>query len=149
MTANQRVRSKRAVPERFAVVAAASVVATLLTFGGLRSDTLRHDQGVTVIYVGADDCGPCHAWQRGMGTDFRASAEFARLTYREVKASTLFVVLDDDVWPSDLRNYRTSIKPSDGVPLWLVVADGQVVAQGFGASQWQQTVLPTLKVLMH
>jgi len=84
-----------------------------------------------------------------MGADFKASMEFSRLTYREVEAPTLFEVLNDDVWPVDLRPYRARIDRSNGVPMWLVVADGQIVAQGFGVSEWRQTMLPTLKWLMN
>jgi hypothetical protein len=100
-----------------------------------------------VVYVGAGDCPPCRAWRRGAGADFRASAEFARLTYREVEAPTLFAVLSDEVWPADLRGYRTQIDTTMGVPLWMVVADGRVVTRAFGARQWTGTLLPALRRL--
>src|SRR5262245_28275477 len=115
----------------------------------LRADVPRGAPDVTVLYVGAADCAPCRAWRRGAGAAFRASDEFARLTYREVEARTLFEVLSDEVWPDDLRAYRARIDAAMGVPLWIVVADGRVAAQGFGASEWSDRLLPTIRWLMH
>ncbi len=123
-------------------------LAAILMGSALRSDTPRRDRDIMVIYVGAEDCAPCRVWQRGMGADFRASPEFTRLSYREVKAPTPFELLSDEVWPADLRVYRARIDRTMGVPMWLVLADGQVVTQTFGASQWARTVLPTLRLLV-
>lgn len=105
-------------------------------------------ENVMLLYIGAENCGPCTTWQRGDGTAFRGSKEFARVTYREVKSPTLFDVLKDQNWPDDLIAYRQSIDRRAGVPLWLVVVDGQVVMQSFGQSQWQEAVLPKLKALL-
>lgn len=102
---------------------------------------------VTVLYVGADDCAPCLAWQRGAGAAFKASPEFARITYREVKSRTTLDVLDDGNWPDDLRPYRAAIGRGSAVPLWLVIVDGQVVVQSFGESQWARSVLPKIRSL--
>jgi hypothetical protein len=114
----------------------------------LRADVPRGASHVTVLYVGAADCAPCRTWRRGAGAVFRASDEFAHLTYREVEASTLFDVLSDEVWPVDLRAYRARIDTGMGVPLWIVVADGRVAAQGFGASQWADELLPAIRRLV-
>ena len=103
---------------------------------------------VTVLYVGADDCAPCRAWQRDDGARFRSSTEFASLTYREVKSPTLTDVLKDRNWPQDLRAYRDQLGRGAGVPLWLVIADGEIVGRGFGQAQWQASVLPQIKSLL-
>src|SRR3974390_1215925 len=65
-------------------------LAAALAAGGwpLRSGGARPAHAVVLIYVGAEDCAPCRAWRRGPGAEFRASAEFLRLTYREVEAPT-------------------------------------------------------------
>lgn len=105
-------------------------------------------ENVMLLYVGADNCGPCTTWQHGDGAAFRDAKEFARVSYREVKSSTLFDVLKDQNWPDDLIAYRQSIDRRAGVPLWLVVVDGQVVMQSSGLSQWQEAVLPKLKALL-
>jgi hypothetical protein len=124
------------------------VAAVLASAWLLRSDAPRRERDITIVYVGAADCAPCRAWRRGAGADFRASPEFARLAFREVEAPTLFDVLSDEVWPADLRGYRTRIDATMGVPLWIVVADGRVAAQGFGATQWSETLLPALRRLL-
>jgi hypothetical protein len=113
------------------------------------SETLPTSTGdIMLLYVGADDCAPCRAWQHGDGAAFRSSTEFARVIYREVKAKALFDVLKDEHWPDDLRSYRDRLERNAGVPLWLIVSDGRVVEQGFGASQWQLAVLPKLRSLL-
>ena len=102
---------------------------------------------VTLLYVGASDCAPCRAWQNGEGTRFRASAEFARVTYREVKSPTLRDALNDAHWPDDLRGYRGQLGPAAGVPLWLIIGDEEILGRGFGASQWRDVVLPRIRAL--
>jgi hypothetical protein len=106
-------------------------------------------KNVTLVYVGAENCAPCNIWQLNQRTAFRESPEFYRLAYREVKSSSLFDVLKDENWPEDLRVYRQSISQQAGVPLWLVVADDQIVMQSSGLTQWQEAVLPKIKSLLH
>ena len=79
---------------------------------------------------------------------FSASAEFARLEYREIKSPTLFNLLKDENWPEDLRRYRDLLGPNAGVPLWLVIADQQVIQRGMGPSQWHSDVLPKINKLL-
>ena len=62
---------------------------------------------ITLVYVGAEDCGPCRAWQSMEGKRFLESPEFSRLIYREVKSPTLRDVLKDEHWPEDLRASRS------------------------------------------
>ena len=100
---------------------------------------------VLLLYVGADDCAPCRAWHNGDGAAFLASAEAARITYREVESPHLEDVLKDENWPQDLRGYRTLLKRSDGVPLWLVISDGEVVEQQFGTTAWKERILPKVR----
>jgi len=103
---------------------------------------------VTVLYVGADDCAPCRAWQNSEGAAFRASPEFHRLTYREVKSPTLLDVLKDENWPDDLRRYRDRIDRAAGVPMWLVIADREIVSRGYGPTQWREAILPKVRSLL-
>lgn len=105
-----------------------------------------HD--VTLLYVGAEDCAPCRKWQREDGALFQATAEFQRITYREVKSPALFDLLKDEYWLADLRAFRDRLAPGTGVPLWLVVADGEIVEQQSGASRWQAAVLPKIRSLL-
>lgn len=108
----------------------------------------KSPKAVVLVYVGAENCAPCEIWQRSQGTAFRDSNEFPRLTYREVKSPSLFDVLKDENWPEDLRVYRQALSREAGVPLWLVIADDQLVMQRFGLTQWQEAVLPKLRSLL-
>lgn len=110
--------------------------------------SVKLQKHVTLVYVGAENCAPCDIWQRSQGTAFHDSAEFRRLAYREVKSPSLFDVLKDENWPEDLRVYRKAISQEAGVPLWLVIADDQLVMQSFGLAQWQEAVLPKIKSLL-
>jgi hypothetical protein len=101
-----------------------------------------------LIYVGAEDCAACRVWQRVDAATFRSSSEYSRITYREVKSSSTLDVLKDEHWPDDLRPYRDRLGRGAGVPLWLLVADGELVQQALGARQWKEAMLPKLKSLV-
>src|SRR5579863_740349 len=103
---------------------------------------------VMLVYVGAEDCAPCRSWHNGDGAVFLASEDFKRITYREVKSPRLDEILNDENWPDDLRRYRNHLRRSDGVPLWLVVSDHEIVTQRFGATEWRTKVLPTIQSLL-
>ncbi len=125
---------------------AALVIVTgiMAAWGGYPEPEIRLPN-IMLLYVGAEDCAPCRAWRNGEGAEFLASAESGRISFREVKASHLQDVLKDENWPEDIRPLRSEIGRSDGVPLWLVVADHEIVEQQFGAKAWQQRVLPKIR----
>ncbi len=132
-----------------AVLAIAAIAAIAAAARGGRTTQPVRRPEVMLLYVGAEDCAPCRAWQKHDRAAFLASAEFAHLTYREVKSRHLEDVLKDENWPEDLRGYRNSLRRSDGVPLWLVVADRKIVEQRFGATEWRESVLPKIRSLLH
>ena len=129
-----------------AVLASVTVVAGTRSIHRDRPPAIGH--ALMLVYVGADDCAPCRIWQRGAGAEFRASPDFPRVTYREVRSPSLLDVLKDDYWPDDLRRYRDRLGQGAGVPLWLVISDQEVVERGMGPSQWASAVLPRLKSLL-
>ena len=139
-------------PLRARATARRTMLAAILAMIGVTMawDTLNPARSVpvTVLYVGAADCAPCHAWQRGDGRLFLASAEFTHVIFREVKSPTLRDVLNDSYWPDDLRAYRDQLGRDAGVPLWIVIGDGQVLERGFGASQWRSAILPRIRALV-
>lgn len=134
------------------VGAAMALLMAIVVAGASRWGTLTSAPttrgAITLVYVGADDCAPCRAWQLTEGKQFRASAEFAHLIYREVKSPTLREILDDEHWPDDLRGFRDRLGRGVGVPLWLVILGDEIVERGFGASQWQAAVLPRVRSLV-
>ena len=122
--------------------ATAAIVAALLVS---HADRPARAADITLIYVGADDCAPCRFWQNGDGAAFRQSADFARIAYVEVKSPHLHDVLKDENWPAEIRFYRSLLKRSDGVPLWLVLSNTEVIEQRFGPAAWRANILPAIR----
>ncbi len=123
---------------------ASILLAGAIQWGGVVPAPARD---LMLVYVGADDCAPCRTWQRDVGASLRASPAFERIAYREVKSPTVFDVLKDENWPDELREYRAQLGRNAGVPMWLVIADHEIVGRGYGISQWQNAVLPKLRAL--
>jgi hypothetical protein len=130
------------------VVGGALFIAAFAAVASANWTSAKPARNLTLVYVGADNCAPCEMWQRNQGAAFRDSPEFHRLAYREVKSPNLFDVLKDNNWPEELRAYRQAIGEGAGVPLWLVIADDQIVMQSYGLTQWQEAVLPKIKSLL-
>jgi hypothetical protein len=84
----------------------------------LLSDAPRQADGhrgpLIVVYVGAEDCGPCRSWQRDERPTFHASSEFARLRYREIVVPQLRALLTTERWPVDLAELRERVKSRPG-----------------------------------
>ena len=135
------------LPASRAAMMAVAFLALIAILTLVSLTTTKAAKKITLVYVGAENCAPCETWQHNQGNAFRNSAEFQRLVYREVKSPNLFDVLHDNYWPEDLRLYRQSISRSSGIPLWLVIADDQLVMQRAGVSQWQESVFPKIKSL--
>ena len=142
ISANERRRARAAWLCLGGFAATAAMVAVLLTLHGNRP---ARPADITLIYVGAEDCAPCRVWQNGDGLAFRQSAEFARIAYVEVKSAHLHDILKDENWPAEIRFYRSLLKRSDGVPLWLVLSDAEVIEQRFGPAAWRANILPAIK----
>jgi hypothetical protein len=142
VTLNSRSRALIAVL-CFCVFAAMAAIAATLPLAHAPMPARAAD--VKLVYVGAEDCAPCRIWQTKDGAAFRQSVEFSRLTYIEVKARHLHDVLKDDNWPEQIRDLRSRLRKSDGVPLWLVVSNGEVVEQRFGAAAWHAEILPAIR----
>jgi hypothetical protein len=140
---------RRRSPGRWIAMIGAAILIAAATAAANRCPVRAQQPGVTLLYIGADDCAPCRTWRRGDGAAFLASTEFARITYREVRSPHLDDVMSDTNWPEDIRDYRSRIRRSDGVPLWLVIADRAVVEQQFGTAAWQERILPTVRSYLH
>lgn len=135
----------RAIPPRRALPFLPVVLGCAL----LLSDAPRHAVGhrgpLTVVYVGAEDCGPCRTWQRNERPAFHASSEFARLRYREIIVPQLRSLLTAERWPVDLAALRERVKSRPGTPQWFVVRDGNVLASDAGLSAWRRAIWPVIR----
>jgi len=124
-------------------------LAVLIGCGLLFADTpcrsTAEQEALTVVYVGAEDCGPCRAWRRDERPSFLDSREFPALRYREVIAPQLRNLLAEEQWPADLAGLRAQVRQRPGAPQWFVLREGQVVAWEAGASAWRHTVWPAIR----
>jgi hypothetical protein len=136
---------RRSLGKRIALIAVTVMIAAATTAAANRHAARGHSAVVMLLYVGADDCAPCRVWRGGDGAAFLASREFAGITYREIRSPRLEDVLSDTNWPEDIRDYRSRLRRSDGVPLWLIITDHAVVEQQFGTAAWRERVLPALR----
>ena len=103
---------------------------------------------LAVIYIGADDCGPCIEWRRADRPQFLASQEFTQLHYREVISSTLFDLSKEEHWPDNLREFRDEFSRLPGAPMWFVVGDEKILLTARGLREWREVALPRLKSLV-
>lgn len=126
------------------VVIAGGLASTSLTGRDAPNDNVH----VTLVYVGAEDCGPCQAWARDYRPALLASPQFPRITYREIRSPHLLDLLDDRYWPEDLRSTRDRLGKDAAVPLWLILADDRTVMQVRGVSEWRTVALPKLAALL-
>ncbi|MCC6948391.1 MAG: hypothetical protein IT539_11545 [Bradyrhizobiaceae bacterium] len=102
---------------------------------------------LAVIYIGADDCGPCVAWRQAHRQQFLESPEFARLDYREVISPRLHDLRKDEHWPENLRRFRSEFDRVPGAPTWLVLRDDRILVTARGLREWEEIALPRLKSL--
>jgi hypothetical protein len=145
-SSGERLRLRAKATTRGATVAA--ILTAFAVTAAWDSPSPAGRARLTLLYVGAADCAPCRTWQRGDGAQFRESAEFARITYREVRSPTLREILSDAHWPEDLRGYRDQLGRHAGVPLWLVLGEEGIVGRGSGTSAWRGAVLPQIRSLV-
>lgn len=129
------------------MLAAALLLAIVSVAAAWDSPRIADGALPTLVYIGAADCAPCRVWQTSEEARFRDSPQFGRLIYREVKSPTLQGLLRDEHWPADLRVFRDRLDRPAGAPMWLVVAEREIVRKGFGTSQWREDILPFIKAL--
>lgn len=103
---------------------------------------------IMVIYVGADDCAPCRVWRRDRWQQFATSSDFQHLVYREVTSAKLFDLLNDEIWPDDLRRYRDTLDRNAGAPLWFIVADDKIRLTARGLKEWDERAVPQIRLLV-
>lgn len=102
---------------------------------------------VQVIYVGGEDCPPCHRWAKAYKAKWLASPEFGRVTWIEIDTPRFREAYQARFWPGDLKAILEQIPRKSGAPRFLIVQDGRIVSNQFGSSKWE-TTLADLKSLL-
>lgn len=111
-----------------------------LILAGLLSGTslvpVRAQGKVTVIYVGGWDCPPCITWKNQHKADWLKSPEHSKVEYIEIESPKLREAYQDRYWPEVLRPIRNRLPRQSGTPRFIVVKDGEIVANEWGAGDW-------------
>jgi hypothetical protein len=102
---------------------------------------------VKVIYIGGEDCPPCHRWVKAYKAKWLASPEFSRVTWIEIDPPRFREAYQARFWPEDLKPILDQIPRKSGAPRFLIVRDGRIVSNQFGSSKWE-TTLADLKTLL-
>jgi hypothetical protein len=132
-------------PMRVIGLALAGLMAVGLAADGAQDRGLRGSSPMLLLYVGAEDCGPCRAWRRDHKPAFLSGVDPHQVRYREVIAPRLLQAFEASSWPADLHEYRAIAEGLGGVPVWLVIRDRRVVAKAGGLSLWRTRVLPLVE----
>lgn len=89
------------------------------------------DTKFTLVYVGADNCGPCAAWERDVGpgtrSNFLASATARGVVFREVHARNYMNTAEPTRWPDDLIWLTKATNIASGTPRYIVMVDRKIV----------------------
>jgi hypothetical protein len=121
------------------------VAAALL--GSAMQFPARAAADLKVIYVGGLDCQPCTSWKNRYKAGWLASPEYKQVTWIEVEAPKLKEAYQERFWPGELRPILDQLPRKSGTPRFLVVKDGKVVANDFGANHWSKIVAELKKQL--
>lgn len=103
---------------------------------------------IKVVYIGGWDCPPCTTWKNTYKAGWLASPEYRRVTWYEVDPPKLKEAYQERHWPAELKPVLDQLPRKSGTPRFLIVRDGRVVANEFGASKWANVMTELRKVLV-
>jgi hypothetical protein len=97
-----------------------------------------------VIYVGADDCGPCRTFEAEDMPRWEASPLSNSVRFVHAKARKSSQAFNARNWPQEARPFAGAFQ-SPIVPSFMLVQNGNVVSVGAGIRSWRQQTLPKLE----
>jgi hypothetical protein len=108
---------------------------------------LSAETQVLVVYVGGWDCPYCTTWKNEHKAEWLASDLARRVRYVEVDSPKLREAYQEHFWPGELAPVLAQIPRKSGTPRFLVVRNGKIVANEFGAGRWPNAVAAVKKAL--
>jgi hypothetical protein len=99
----------------------------------------------TIVYIGADDCRPCHQWEATYQKGFAARCAARGVRFRAVRVATLRNIRDTRYWPADLRPLLRQFSDRSGTPHFLAVRNGEVIVNVHGISRYQHDIASLLR----
>lgn len=107
----------------------------------------RAAPNLKVVYIGGWDCPPCTTWKNNHKAAWLASPEYRRVTWVEVDPPKLKEAYQERYWPAELKPVLDQLPRKSGTPRFLIVRDGRVVANEFGAGKWENIMAELRKML--
>ena len=123
------------------------VLAVVLA-GALPAHAQPGRNGIDVFYLGTPDCPYCAHWESQARPALLASIQGTAVRYVEIRGRTLREPIDAQHYPPEHRWVFEQIGPSRGVPRFLLVVDGKIVASAYGTGGYNRVFLPRLKEAM-
>lgn len=108
---------------------------------------------LTLVYIGANNCGNCSAWERNIGggtmnskSDLLKQLEGrpVPITFIRVQTASYMQTADEKFWPADLKWIRDKTYVGSGAPRFVLVSDGKVAANVAGRINIDRKLLPEI-----
>ena len=92
----------------------------------------------TIVYIGADDCKPCHKWEATHQKAFEARCAARGVKFRAIRVATLRNIRDTRYWPSDLKPLLARFSDRSGTPHFLAVRNSEIIVNIHGIAKYQR-----------
>ena len=86
-----------------------------------------------MVYVGGRDCPPCTLWENTYKAQWLASPEFRQGDMGRDRVAQAPEAYEERYWPGELKAGARQIPRKSGTPRFLIVTDGKIVFNEFGA----------------
>jgi thiol-disulfide isomerase/thioredoxin len=98
---------------------------------------------LTIVYVGAKDCGPCQVFKHQDFPQWAKSAFPGSVRFVEIEAPTTTVAYQARYWPSNVRFVLQQVKVPI-VPTFFLLDGNTIVQTGSGVGGWRNKILPMI-----
>lgn len=101
------------------------------------------DVKLTIIYVGAKDCGPCQVFNVQDRPQWDRSGYPRNVRFITIDAPKTTVAYNARYWPSDVRFVLPQIKVPV-VPTFILLDGRTIVKIGTGVGGWRAQIMPQI-----
>lgn len=109
----------------------------------------RRDSVIELVYIGADDCSLCRAWEARQLRALSGSADWRHVRFSEVKLPTLREPFAREHLPERLLPPFDALMSEglrvQGVPAFVLLVNGSLRAHALGPAAYESFVLPALR----
>jgi hypothetical protein len=136
----------KTLTRRGALAALATVAVPATSFAQSRARV--SGMNLTIVYVGAKDCGPCQVFKHQDFPQWARSGFPTIVRFVEIDAPTTSTAYQARHWPSDLRFLLREIKVPI-VPNFILLDGRTIVKIGTGVGGWRNQVLPMIPGMLN